>query len=104
MARAKNPYELRLEILYLARDILSENAHAEREIQDRMREFCDGGGTIVPLDDEGHPTEEMASGTVSNVDLFDPCTFTPEDVLEEAAKLYGFICLDGDPCPTSGKP
>jgi len=79
---ARTPYEVRLDTLCLARDILAENACARRDNQMAMREFVGDGGTVVDLDDEDAPEPP---------ELFNDHTFTADDVLVVAKKLNEFI-------------
>lgn len=54
------PFEIRANLLSLAKDVLSENAHMKREAAERL------GQHIAP-------------------------TFTTEEIIAEAEKLYGFV-------------
>lgn len=96
----KTPYEMRLETLCLAREILTENANAQRELQDMLRNALMDGAAVTPLDDEGKPEKDD-----DPIDVYQPYTFTTDDVLEEARKLYTFVCEDQaapPPAPDGG--
>ena len=65
----KNAYEIRLDTLHLARDILSENRHIQLDVWKEHK------SATVPSD-EGPEV---------------PAEFSTDDVLVEAEKLYAFI-------------
>ena len=81
---ARTPYEVRLDTLCLAKDILSENAHAQRDNDRQMRDFIADGGQITS-DDPDNP-----------IPLFDDHAFTVDEVVAQAKKLYEFIAPEGD--------
>jgi len=75
---ARTPYEVRLDTLCLAKDILSENAHAQREQQGKKNDWL----RTAPAD-AGDPE-------------FKDYEFTVGDVIEKAKALYDFIAPEGD--------
>lgn len=84
--KSRTPYEVRLDTLCLARDILSENAHAQRDTDREVRKIVAGGGEIVDVDDSSnHP-----------LPMIDDHTYTVDDVIEHAKKLYEFIAPVGE--------
>lgn len=93
MAQNKNPFQVRLETLKLAKDILSENAEARRNHHREIRDFVDNGGTLTETDTEHEKLKTVPDGeTVLFFDRFEDYTYSGKDVLKEAEKLYEFIC------------
>ena len=66
MEDKSRPYEIRKELLHLAKSILSENTHVRSEFN-----------RLYPKDGETSPKE--------------PTTYTTEDVIREAEKLSAFV-------------
>lgn len=100
---ARNAYDTRLDILRLARDILSENSHARRQTEEEQRNrFFDARS--IELSDEGTPViaswnilpppdGDMHDRTIE----FDPHTYTADDVLDLARKLDAFVSGEDAP-------
>lgn len=77
--RGRNPYEIRFDTLHLAQSILSENAAARRDANRDIRQDIIEGPNNPDTNENGE------------AGLYDPHTYTTQDVIDEAKKLYEFI-------------
>jgi len=75
----RNPYEIRFDTLQLAQSILSENAAARRDANRDIREDIIQGPNNPDTNENGE------------AGLYDPHTYTTQDVINEARALYEFI-------------
>jgi len=79
MSENKNGYEIRLELLHLAQSIISENVHIRREWDEMKRDEIRVEDAGVECD--GEPPDA-------------PQSYTTEEVVGEARKLYAFVKED----------
>ena len=71
----KTPYEIRLEVLQMAKDYLDSIQQANLRFAQQAFEQALAAGTAISQDWKS----------------FIPASYTPEDVMKKAAELYTFI-------------
>jgi len=111
-----NAYEIRLNVLRVARDILAENSRAKRGIDADKRRYLQDVDSLKFSDEPDDATDSVALESLSGFPNdksekvcvpFDPHTYSEDDVLNLARKLGAFVTGDdrttGDTAPVSAK-
>jgi len=71
----KNPYEIRLDVLKMAKEILDKQYEANYQMAKQSVEFM----------------KEAGKPFTGNIDSYLPDMYKPENVMEKAQELYQFI-------------
>ena len=84
MSNSKNPFEIRLEVLKMAQDMVSNQWQDSQNLAwDMVNQIAEyQGKTITDLKD--------------HYDALKPVMYTPQDVVKKANELYEFVCCKKD--------
>jgi hypothetical protein len=75
----KNPFEVRLDVLKMAQEML-ETEHRTKELKFREKVETMRSSEQVPVND-----------ILDFIDTNSPTPYTPEDVVSRSSALYGFV-------------
>jgi len=84
MSNSKNPFEIRLEVLKMAQEMVSNQWQDSQNLAwDMVNQIAEyQGKTITDLKDY--------------YDALKPVMYTPQDVVSKANELYEFVCCKKD--------